>query len=289
MTGRLGMTFAIVTPSFNKAPYLRRCLSSVLEQDLPGVDYWLLDNCSTDGSGAIIADFRARYADRLKVIVERDNGQAAAINHGFTLAHGDIMGWLNADDFYLPGTLAKVADFFSAHPDVDLVYGHTRILDGEFRHVGDFPVQPHDLRILKSYDYISQPAAFWRRRVWETAGPLDPNLNWCLDWDFFLRAACHFRVEFVDALLAEAVCDGQHKTATGGLPKTREIARVSRRHSNWRNPTNLFCHFVLALHWLAGPWLRSPRTAPATRRMLDRLQSYWVTVSYRGFGAQVMA
>src|SRR6185295_12660315 len=120
------MKFAVVTPSFNKAPYLRRSLLSVLEQDQSEVDYVVLDNCSTDGSIDILNEFRIVHGDKLRVLIERDNGQAAAINRGFTLVDGEIMGWLNADDSYLPQTLATVAAFFKEHPDVDLVYGKTR-------------------------------------------------------------------------------------------------------------------------------------------------------------------
>jgi len=283
------MKFAVVTPSFNKAPYLRRSLLSVLEQDQSEVDYVVLDNCSTDGSIDILNEFRIVHGDKLRVLIERDNGQAAAINRGFTLVDGEIMGWLNADDSYLPQTLATVAAFFKEHPDVDLVYGKTRILDGNLSLTGDFPVQPHSLKVLRSYDYIPQPAAFWRRRVWDVLGPLDESLNWGLDWDFFIRVSEQFTVECIDEVLAEAVCDGQHKTATGGLAKTRELARIGCRHGGWRNPTFLYCNYVLAIHWLTRPFLKHPATRFAARTFLERLEAYTMTMLSRLFRVQVMS
>ena len=282
------VTFAIVTPSYNKARYVRRCLASVLDQHHAKVDYWVLDNCSDDGTRAILEDIQQRESARVNIVVERDRGQAAAINRGFSLAHGDIMGWLNADDFYAPHTLAAVESFFQQHRDVDLVYGRARLFDGAFRLQGEFPVQEPNLKVLLSYDYIPQPTAFWRRKVWETAGPLDETLNWGLDWDFFIRVTKQHRIAFLDTVLAEVVLDGTHKTATGGLAKTRELARISRRHGGWWQPTNLFCHYVLALHWLAGPWLRRPATAERAHRWLGKLQSYGTTCLFRSLGAQVM-
>jgi glycosyltransferase involved in cell wall biosynthesis len=278
------MNFAIVTPSFNKAPYLRRCLDSVLGQNRPDVDFWLLDNCSTDGSAQIIEEYRRRHVGRLNVIVEKDKGQSSAINRGFSLARGEIMAWLNADDFYVPNTFSIVERFFLDHPDVDLVYGHARIYDGEFKQIGIFPVQPPNLKILLSYDYICQPTAFWRRRAWDAVGPIDESLNWGMDWEFFIRITKQFRTAKLDEVLAEVVMDGQHKTATGGIKKTRELARISRRHGGWWQPTNLFCQYVIALNWLTAPWAGRP----ATQRFREKMYSYATTAFYRLLGAQVM-
>jgi len=284
----MGLTFAIVTPSYNKVRYLRQCVLSVLEQQHPGVDYWLLDSCSNDGSAEVIDRLRTEFAGRLNLRVEKDHGQTDAINRGFTLAKGEIMGWLNADDFYVPGTFRLVEDFFLAHPEVGMVYGHARILDRDSRFQMNYPVQSPNRKTLRSFDYIPQPTAFWRRHVWDAVGPLDMSLNWGLDWDFFIRVSERYPVVLLDAFLADCVCDGEHKTAVGGLARTREFARISRRYGGWTNPTHLFCHYVLALHWLASPWLRRPTSAATTRRLLDRLQAHGMTWMTRILGKQVM-
>jgi len=289
LLGNDTMNFAIVTPSFNKARYLVRCLNSVLEQNYSNVDYWVLDNCSTDGSKDILDGFQKRYPQLLHVVIEPDNGQAEAINKGFSVAQGDIMGWLNADDSYLPGTFSRVESFFNQNPNVDLVYGRARILDGDFNYCGDYPVQTPNLSVLKSYDFIPQPTAFWRRRVWKGVGPLDNTLNWGLDWDFFIRAFCQYKAAFLDNYLVEVVCDGHHKTALGGLARTREFARIARRYGGRLNPTFLFCHYVLILHWLAAPMLRRQATAQKTQQWLQRLESYVMTFLYRFFRIHVMS
>jgi glycosyltransferase involved in cell wall biosynthesis len=283
------MTFAIVTPSYNKVRYLRRCVLSVLEQQHPGVDYWLLDNCSTDGTAEVIEKLRAEFAGRLNILIEKDRGQADAINRGFTLAKGEIMAWLNADDWYLPGTLGRIEQCFLEHPEAGMAYGGARILDGDFRALGNYPVQPPNPTVMMSYQYIPQPSCFWRRKVWDAVGPLDARLNWGLDWDFFIRVSNRFPVVFLNELLSEAVQDGYHKTATGGPEKCRELAMISRRYGGWTNPTNLYCHYVLALYWLLRPWLKNPATAQKANRLMERLKSYGMTLAYRVFHKHVMA
>jgi glycosyltransferase involved in cell wall biosynthesis len=285
----MSMTFAIVTPSYNKVRYLRRCVLSVMDQAHPGVDYWLLDSCSTDGSAEVIEKLRAEFAGQLNILVEKDHGQTDAINRGFALARGEIMGWLNADDWYLPRALAQVEHCFQEHPEAGMVYGEARILNGDFRWLGNYPVQPHDPKVMRSYQYIPQPSCFWRRSVWDAVGPLDATLNWGLDWDFFIRVSNRFPVVFLREFLSEAVQDGQHKTATGGPDKARELAMISRRYGGWRNPTNLYCHYVLTLYWVLRPWLNNPATAAAAQRWMERLKSYAMTFAYRMFRRQVMA
>ena len=283
------MSFAIVTPSFNKEKYLRRCLVSVLEQNHPDVSYWVLDNCSTDGSARILEETLRKYPGRVEVIVETDGGQSDAINRGFSLAKGEIMAWLNADDSYLPDTLSRVEEFFQKNPHVDLVYGKTRILTGNYSVVGSFPARTPDLHLLKSFDYISQPAAFWRRRVWESVGPLDVDLYWGMDWDFFLRACKQFRVAFLDQYLAEAVCDGDHKSAQRSSTLTKELALIGRRHDGFLNPTHLFCQFILLVNWFARPFLRHRATAPMTMRIIESLRSRSMTFLSRVFDVHVMS
>jgi|ERR1700686_4974139 len=283
------MTFAIVTPSFNKGVYLHRCLTSVLDQQQAEVDYFVLDNCSTDGSAEILQRISKQYPGRINVLIEPDGGQAEAINRGFSIARGEIMGWLNADDFYLPDTLMKVERFFFEHPDVDLVYGQTRILDGDLNPVAIHRSQSPDAKVLESYDYVPQPSAFWRRRVWDVCGPLDVSLNWGFDWDYFIRVFRQFRVEFLHEILSEMVFDGKTKTATGGLAKTREFARIGKRHGSWTNPTFLFCHYVLLLNWLGQPMLSNQLTGSTAQLVIEKLQAYMTTFLSRNFHFQVMS
>src|SRR5260370_28877982 len=106
---------SIITPSFNQAEFVERTILSVLEQNYPNLEYIVVDGGSTDGSVDVIRRYQSRIA---YWVSEKDRGQAHAINKGLQRATGDIIGYLNSDDYYLEGALARVADCFSREPDV---------------------------------------------------------------------------------------------------------------------------------------------------------------------------
>lgn len=177
---------SIVTPSFNQAQYLEQTLRSVLEQDYPRIEYIVIDGASTDGS----VDLIRKYQDRLAYWVsEKDSGQAEAINKGLARATGDIVAWINSDDFYFPGAIASVVKAFESHPEAGLIYGDTVAVDekGEFIH---FPKYAQwDLEDLLTFNIIGQPAVFMRRDVLLEAGFLDPSFHFLLDHQLWIRLA----------------------------------------------------------------------------------------------------
>ena len=147
----------IVTPSYQQGRWLERSIRSVLDQGYPNLEYMVLDGGSTDASVGIIE----RYGDRLaRWSSGPDGGQAAAVDAGWRSATGEILGWLNSDDFYLPGTLELVGRWFADHPDRGFVYGRCRLVDPDGASAGHDrqPVQPGRAAVLAPDD----PAA---RRV----------------------------------------------------------------------------------------------------------------------------
>ena len=119
-----------------------------------------------------------------------DEGQADAIAKGFAKTSGkpsDIMAWINSDDFYLPGALAFVADYFARHPDVDLIYGHRILVDENSREIGRWFLPTHDDEVLRLYDFVPQETMFWRRRIWDKVGGIDTSFKFAMDWDLLLR------------------------------------------------------------------------------------------------------
>ena len=119
-------SITVVTPSFNQARFLERTIRSVLDQGYAQLEYLILDGGSSDGSTDIIRAYESHLA---YWISEPDDGQSAAVNAGWRRASGEILGWLNSDDFYLPGTLQFVGEFFAAHPDVAFLYGTCDVVD----------------------------------------------------------------------------------------------------------------------------------------------------------------
>lgn len=216
--------FSIVTPSYNQARFLPATMRSVLEQQGVDCDYVVQDGGSTDGSKALIAHFaetgggrreagsrehgarsREQGADQPPVsglrppanarcafawASEPDNGQADAIAKGFAKTSGgpdDVMGWINSDDFYLPGALAFVADYFAGHPEVDVIYGHRIVVNEESQEVARWFLPKHDDEVLRLNDFVPQETLFWRRRLWDKVGGLDTSFKFAMDWDLLLR------------------------------------------------------------------------------------------------------
>jgi glycosyltransferase involved in cell wall biosynthesis len=179
-------SISIVTPSFNQAQFLEATITSVLDQGYPALEYFIIDGGSTDGSREIIE----RHAPRLAGWVsERDAGQADAINKGWRRATGEVLAYLNSDDIYQPGALARVAEYFRRHPDTDMVYSDCASIGGDGRPDGPVTRMPQvSLEWLLRFP-IPQPTMFFRRRLLDRIGLLNPALDFTMDWDFCLRAA----------------------------------------------------------------------------------------------------
>lgn len=179
--------FAIVTPSYQQAPYLEAALASVLDQPGVRVRYAVIDGGSTDGSREILE----RWSPRLTYWRSApDGGQADAVRAGFAALPPDpdeIMAYLNSDDAFMPGALAFVADHFRRHPEVDVVFGHRVLIDEAGREVGRWPAPRRAVADLAWFDLIPQETLFWRRRLWERVGGIDPSFKFALDWDLLLR------------------------------------------------------------------------------------------------------
>ena len=177
-------SIAIVTPVLNQAAFIRAAIDSVLTQGYPRLSYVVQDGGSSDGTVEILRG----YGGSLDWVTAADSGQASAINLGFARADGDIMAWLNGDDMLTPDSLAYVARFFQANPAVDIVYGHRIYIDIHGNETGRCVLPAHDPGPMRFADFIPQETLFWRRRVWQALGPIDPSFQFAMDWDFILRA-----------------------------------------------------------------------------------------------------
>ena len=161
-----------------------------------------------------------------------DKGQADAINRGFAQATGTIYGWLNCDDLYVPGALRLVADYFIRHPDILFLYGDALAIDMRGRSYGlRINVRAGDAKMLANDgDFVVQPAAFWRAILWDLVGPLDEELNYTLDYEWFLRVAQRVPLHYLPVCLAKERLYGFTKTGTGYHRRTKEITAVAIRH-----------------------------------------------------------
>ena len=178
----------IVTPSYNQGSFLEATIQSVLSQNYSNLEYIVIDGNSQDNSPAIIEKYRSLLG---YAISEPDQGQSHAIQKGFehcTGGENEIMAYLNSDDLFFPGVLHFAADFFEKNPRVDMIYGHRMLIDDNGKEVGRWFTPHHNNYNLSILDYVPQETMFWRRKLHDKIGGIDPNFHFAMDWDFLLRA-----------------------------------------------------------------------------------------------------
>jgi glycosyltransferase involved in cell wall biosynthesis len=214
---------SIITPSFNQAAYLEQTINSVLSQDYPRIEYIVVDGGSTDGSVDVIK----KYADKLAWWVsEKDRGQADAINKGFARATGDIVAWLNSDDYYLAGTISAAVKVFEERPDVVLVYGNMLAVDEHGKTFNTLIYKQLTLEDLLCFQIIGQPAVFMRRSVLQSAGGLDFNFHFMLDHHLWIRIAQRGQILHVDQTWAAARYHPEAKNVAKAAEFGRDAFRI---------------------------------------------------------------
>jgi glycosyltransferase involved in cell wall biosynthesis len=192
-----GPVFSIITPCYNAADTIEATIRSVYVQTYPHVEHIVMDGGSPDST----VDILKRYP-HLRWISEPDKGQADALNKGFRMACGDLIGWLNADDVYKPDTLRQAASLFAADTEVEMLHGDMDWINADGR----------PLRVVKGREMalpdallsnpVNQQAAFFRRSIFDRAGYLRTDLHYVMDYEFWLRLAGRVRSRYVPELWA---------------------------------------------------------------------------------------
>jgi glycosyltransferase involved in cell wall biosynthesis len=219
---------SIVTPSFNQAAYLEQTLTSVLEQDYPRLEYLVVDGASTDSSVEVIR----RYSDRLAWWVsEEDSGQAEAINKGLSRAKGEIVAWLNSDDYFLPGTVTAAVSAFHKNPEALILYGDMWAVDEGGQVINRLKYRQLDLEDLLCFHIIGQPAVFIRRVALEQAGYLDPSYHCMLDHQLWLRIAVQGEITYVNQTWSAA----RYHKAAKNRSRAGEFGHEAFRILEWAN------------------------------------------------------
>lgn len=219
---------SVITPSFNQGQYIEQTLRSVLDQDYPHLEYLVVDGGSTDGT----LDILRRYAPRLTWWVsEQDHGQGHAVNKGLQRATGDILCWLNSDDYFAPRTLWRVAEMMHSRPCAVLAGECVRLYENgapPFRGLVGYGGRRRLLAYWKSYR-LHQPSIFWRREVYEKVGPLREDLHLILDYDYWLRISRHYRFDVLQEVLSYCHYHPGAKTFGGHTSYNLERAAFARQ------------------------------------------------------------
>lgn len=223
------MRCSIITPSFRQPDFLKSCLASVVDQTGVEVEHIVQDNLS----GADVAAVCSAHPGIVRLVQEKDRGMYDAINRGWEKATGDILSWLNCDEQYLPGTLARATKFFEQHPDVDAVFGDTLIVDREWRPLvarREIPLRATYVR--NGFLYALSCSTFFRRRVWdEGVLRLDEKYRYAADLDLILRLLETGRfVAHLDAYLGLFCVHGGNLSVEKAADMEEEVETIRRRH-----------------------------------------------------------
>jgi glycosyltransferase involved in cell wall biosynthesis len=214
---------SIIIPSYNQARYLEQTILSVLEQDYPRIEYIVIDGASTDGSVEIIK----KYADKLAHWESvKDKGQADAINKGFAHVTGEIIAWLNSDDYYLPGAVSNAVKVFEENPDVVLVYGNMLAVDENGTTFNTLSYKQLTLEDLLCFQIIGQPAVFMRRSALQKTSGLDPNFHFLLDHLLWVEIAQHGKLLHVNQTWSAARYHPEAKNIAKAAEFGREAFRI---------------------------------------------------------------
>ena len=282
---------SVVTPSYDQGRFIERCVQSVLAQNHPNFEHIIYDNCSSDGTLHIL-----RRYPHLDWVSESDRGQSHALNKALQKARGEIIAWLNADDYYAPGAFDVVLRELGRDRGAMVVLGRIQVVDPAGRVLRT--TTPHfaghaSLVDIWSHEHgLSQPGMFFRRQALDRVGLLDESLHFAMDYDLWLRLTQHYPIKIVDTVLANFVVHPESKTGRARYHSgfQREAERISRsywgsvfRRRYWRlaracnrSVAEALAHEILDSHkhdeqlkWgLVGELLRRRPTALGNRYLL---------------------
>lgn len=232
---------SIITPSLNQGQFIEQTIKSVLSQrgDFY-IDYIISDGGSTDNSIKIIKKYdkllkTGQYPIKCKGVSyrwwsEKDKGQSHAINKGFKIAKGEILAWINSDDYYEPNTFNFIMRKFKENSNIDLIYGDGYIIDGMKKTKGIMKSDEGNFNefLQKGYS-ICQPSAFFTKKIISKAGFLDKNLHYAMDYDLWLKILKNKNSLYIPKILSTFRIWENSKTTTNDKDFFKERKKIRKK------------------------------------------------------------
>ena len=207
------LQISVVMPSYNQALFIEDSIKSILSQSYINFEVIIVDGFSTDGTIEILKKYEKNEKIK-KIIIEKDHGQADALCKGFKYCTGDILCWLNSDDLYEVNAFKRVVEMFRQNPCIDVLNGELEVIDERSNWVAMWPRKIITNQQWMHYPQtIGQPSTFFTSKIYRKVGGINPNYNYAMDYDLFLRfAIANARFEYVNHSLAKFRVHNHSKT-----------------------------------------------------------------------------
>lgn len=239
------MKISIITPSFNQGQFIEETIKSVLHQNYPDLEYIVIDGGSTDNTIGILK----KYRNKIRWISEKDEGQTDAINKGIRMATGDIIAYINSDDYYSEGALENVARFFTNTPGAKWVTGDYFIINEKGKKIQSY-IRSYKklLRRLPFYpmlsfaNFIAQPSTFLKKEVINRVGLFNKSLHYAMDYEYWLRVLRNYPLCVLNEPLSSFRI---HKLSKGGSQFKKQLEeeyRVIKKFN--KNIILLWFHYI---------------------------------------------
>lgn len=235
----MNIKFSVITPSFRQGRYIERTIQSVLSQNIDDMEYIVCDGGSDDETVEILK----KYHEQISWVSEADNGQSDAVNKGISKTTGDIIAWINSDDIYYPGTFYTVKQIFESSPEIEIIYGDADWIDELDNIIYSYPTENWNYKRLVQTCYICQPAVFFRRSLIERFGNLDASLEYCMDYELWLRYGKYVDFYHVPKKMAGSRMYKNNKTIGKRLQAHEEINQMLK-HKFGKVPDNWIMTFA---------------------------------------------
>jgi len=244
-TNKVLPKITIITPSFNQGRFIKQTIESVLSQNYPNLEYLIFDSCSTDNTIEILKSF----GKKIQWVSEKDEGQTNAINKGLKQAKGDIVAFINSDDYYLPNTFYKIVEFFNKNPNKKWVTGDYLIVNSNGKKIQNYVrfykklywIIPKSIG-LRITNYINQPSTFWRKKLTDELGFLDESLNYSMDYEYWLRFINKYPLSIINECFSAFRIHNESKSGIDYVKQLEEEFIILNKYKN-----NLL---LSKIHWI---------------------------------------
>ena len=236
---------SIITPSYNQGDFIEKAIQSVINQGEYQIEHIIIDGDSSDKT----IDILKKYP-HLIYISEKDEGQSDALNKGFAMATGDIIGWLNSDDYYEPGCFDKIIESLNSNR-VDAVYGDYRFVDINGNETRKLITQLPVKWISLFYCFIPSTTFFFKRKIYDSGIKIDKKIHISMDKEFFAKILFNnFNIKKIDSILANFRWHSNNKSIdTNEIKRIRykEGLMIFNRFSKITLPNNIYGTLVYNL------------------------------------------